>query len=79
MSGHVESLSSVTPDFFCIPCRNKIKKTLGTSIIRIKSIKEPVNPRKRAKENTLTGVGKCSSKEISPSFRNKVDYEGDNN
>ena len=51
-----ESLSSETPDTLCIPCKNKRKKTPDTSIIRKQPIQEPVNPRKRAKEITLTDI-----------------------
>ena len=42
-------------------------------------IKEPVNPRKREKENTLTDVEKVSPKETYPSLWHKVYYEGDTN
>ena len=56
MSGQVESLSSETPYTLCIPSKNKIDKTTDTPIIRKHPIQEPVNPRKRAKENTLTDV-----------------------
>ena len=51
-----ESLSGEAPDTLLIPRNNKINKTPNTSIIREKPIKEPVNPRKRAKENTFTDV-----------------------
>ena len=73
-----ENLSSVSPDTLRIPRWNKIKKNSDTSIIRQQPSKEPVNPRKRAKENTLTDVEKSSPKETTPSFLHKVDYEGDN-
>ena len=56
---------------------NKIKKNPDTLIIRKQPIQEPVNPRKRAKENTLTDIEKGSPKEKFPSFWNTVDYEGD--
>ena len=62
VSGHGESLSSVKPDILPIPCRNKIKETTDTSIIRKEPIKDPVNPRKRAKEINLTYVEKGSPK-----------------
>ena len=48
-------------------------------ILRKKPIKEPVNPRKGAKEITLTDVEKSIPKETSPSFWHKVDYKGDTN
>ena len=47
-------------------------------MIRQQPSKEPVNPRKRAKENTLTDVEEVIPKETPPSFLHKVDYEGDN-
>ena len=49
LSGHGESLSSVTPDTLCIPRKNKRKKNPDTLIIRKQPIKEPVNPTKRAR------------------------------
>ena len=50
LSGQAESLSIASPYILCIPFKNNIKKTPDTSIIRKKTIKEPFNPRKRAKE-----------------------------
>ena len=79
MSVNGESLSSVTQDILCIPCKNKINKTPDTSIIRKEPIQEPVNPRKRAIGITLTDVEKGSPKETPSSFRHKVDYKGDTN
>ena len=79
MSGQGDSVSSVSPDILRIPCRNKRRKNSDTSIIRKKPIKEPVNPRKRAKENTLTDEEKGSPKEKNPSFCHKVYYKGDTN
>ena len=73
MSGQGKSLSSVSPDILRIPRKNKRKKTPDTLIMIKKTIKEPVNPSKRAKRNTLTDVEKVNPKEIPPSFRNKVD------
>ena len=58
MSGQGDDLESVTPDNLCIPRKNKRKKNTDTSIIRKKPIQEPVNPRKKAKENNLTDVEK---------------------
>ena len=46
------------PDIFHISRMNKRKKNPETMIIRKQPIKEPVNPMKRAKENTLTDVEK---------------------
>ena len=57
-----DDLSGITPDILCIPCKNKINKYPDTLIIRKQPIQEPVNPRKRAKENTLTDVEKTSPK-----------------
>ena len=48
-------------------------------IIKKERIREPVKPRKRAKEDTITDVEKSSPKKTSPYFRHKVDYEGDTN
>ena len=79
MPGHGNRLSSVAPNISSIPCKNKRKKTTDTSIIRRQPIKEPVNPRKRAKENTLTDEEKGSPKEKNPSFCHKVYYKGDTN
>ena len=58
MSGLGEILSSETPDTLIIPCKNKIKKTPETPIIRTQPIQEPVNPRKREKENTWNDLEK---------------------
>ena len=66
MYGHGESLPSVTPDILCVPRKNKINKTPDTFIVRKEVIKEPVNPRKMAKEITLTDVEKGSPKETPP-------------
>ena len=55
-SGYGESLSSVTSDTIRIPCNNKVKTTPDTSIIIKQLIKKPLNPRKMAKEITLTDV-----------------------
>ena len=77
MSGQGNFLSSVTPYNLLISRKNKIKKTPEDSIIRRQHIQEPVNPRKRAKENTLTEVKTNSPKETPPTFWHKVDCEGD--
>ena len=74
-----ESLSSVTPDILHIPCKNKINKTPDTLIIKKEHIQEPVNPRKRSKDNTLTDVKKCSPKETPLSFWHEVDNKCDTN
>ena len=42
-------------------------------IIRKQPIPEPVNPRKRSKDDTITDIEKTSPKETPPSFRHKVD------
>ena len=77
--GHGEILSSVIPYILCIYRKNKINKNPDTLIIRKQPIKEPVKPRKRAKEITLTDVEKGSTKEAPPSFWHKIDYKYDNN
>ena len=79
LSGQGEILSSVSPDIIFIIRNNKRKKYPDTSIIRKQPIKEPVNPRKKKKENNLTDVEKFSSKETPPLFQNKVNYKGDTN
>ena len=56
MSEHGESLSIVTPDQQHIPFNNKRKKTSDTSITGKESIKETVNPSKRAKEDSISDV-----------------------
>ena len=56
MYGHGESLSSVTPDQQRIPCKNKRKKTSDSLIMIKHPIQEPVNPRKKAKEDTITDI-----------------------
>ena len=56
-----------------------MNKTSENSIIRKQPIKEPVNPRKREKENNLTNVEKCSPKETPPQFRHTVYYTYDTN
>ena len=48
-------------------------------IIRKQPIKEPVNPRKNTKDDTIPDIEKSIPKETPPSFRNKVDCEGDTN
>ena len=49
MSGHGESLSSITPDKQRIPRKNKRKNTSDTSIKGKESFQEPDSPSKRAK------------------------------
>ena len=71
MSGHVESLSSVTPDQERIPRKNKINKTSYTLITVKESIQEPYNPSKRAKEDSIPDVEKISPKKTPPPFKNK--------
>ena len=44
-----------------------------------KHIQEPVNPRKRSNEDTITYVEKYSPKETPPLFWHKVDYKCDTN
>ena len=56
LPGQGESLSSVAPDQQHSPRKNKRKKPSDTLIMRKVTIQEPVNPRKRAKENTIPGV-----------------------
>ena len=56
MSGHRESVSSVTSDQQRIPCKNKIMKASDTLITGKETIQEPVNPSKRAKEDTIPNM-----------------------
>ena len=76
MSRQGDYLASTTPDNLSIPRKNKRKKPLDTSVIRKETIREPVNPRKRTKEDTVTDVEKDSIKKP-PYFRHKVGYRGD--
>ena len=62
LSGQGEYLAGITPYTISIPCKNKRRKTPDTSIIRKEPIREPVNPRKREKEDIITDVEKASSK-----------------
>ena len=56
MSVHGESLSSITPDKRRITRNNKRKKTPDT-LIKVKEIiKEPENPSKRTKEDSIPDV-----------------------
>ena len=56
LSEQGDDLASVTPDNLCIPRKNKRKKITKTSFILKEPIGEPVNPRKRTKEDTVTDV-----------------------
>ena len=67
MSGHRESLPSVTPDQQSVPCKNKRRKNVDNFIKIKETIQEPVNPSKRAKEDTIPDVETISPKEA-PSF-----------
>ena len=58
MSGHGESVSSVTTDKQRIPRNNKRKKTSKTLITGKESIQEPDNPSKRAKYDSIPDVEK---------------------
>ena len=51
MSGHGESVSSVTPDKQSITPKNKINRTLDILIVTKEYIQESVNPSKR--ENSI--------------------------
>ena len=62
LSGKGDGLASVTSDNICITRNNKRKKNPDTSFIRKEPIGEPFNPRKRAKEDTVTDVEKYSLK-----------------
>ena len=48
-------------------------------IIRKEPIQEPVNPRKRTKQNTITDAEKNCPKKTPPFFLHKVDYEVNTN
>ena len=56
MYGQGDDLAGITPDNLRITHNNKRKKTPYTLIIRTEPIQEPVNPRKRSKEDTITDV-----------------------
>ena len=56
MYGQGDDLSSATPDNICIPRKNKRKKIPDTLVIKKLPNGEQVNPRKRAKEDTVTDV-----------------------
>ena len=58
MSGHGESISSVTPDKKCIPCNNKRKKTSEIFITGKENIQEPDNPSKRSKQDIIPDAEK---------------------
>ena len=58
LSEQWERLSIETPDTLHINRNNKRRKPPETSIIIKQPIQEPVNPRKRSKENNLTDVEK---------------------
>ena len=58
MSGHVESVSSLTPYQQRIPRKNKRKKTSDTLITRKETIQEPVNTSKWAKYDNITDLEK---------------------
>ena len=69
-------LSDIKPDILRILCKKK--KSIHFYYYK-KTIQEPVNPRRTAKENTLTDVEKDSPKERPTSFCNRIDYEDDTN
>ena len=50
-----------------------------TPIIRKQPIQEPVNPRKRSKEDTITYAERTIPKETPAQFWNKVYQEGETN
>ena len=79
MSGHGASVSSESSDKQRIPCKNKINKTLYTSINGREIIQEPYNPSKRRKQYSIPDVEKYNPKKAPPSFKNKEDYIGDTN
>ena len=79
MSGQGEYLAGITPYTISIPCKNKRRKTPDTLIIRKEPIREPVNPRKREKEDIITDVEKASPKKTPQFFQHKVEYKGDKN
>ena len=68
MSGQGDDLLGITPDILLIPRKNKIKKNPYTSSNRKEHIQEPVKPRKRAKEDTLTDVEQYIPKKTPPYF-----------
>ena len=53
ISGQGESLAGVTPHQQRIPCKNKIKKTPASLVLRKEPIGNTVNPRKISQEGTV--------------------------
>ena len=77
MSKKGESLEIITPDQQRIPCNNKRKKTLDSSVIRKEPIIDTVNSRKISQEDTVTHVEKGSQHKTPQTFLDKEDYECD--
>ena len=62
LSGQGDVLAGITQDNLRIPHKNKINKTPDISAIQKEPILEQVNPRKKAKQDTITDVEKASLK-----------------
>ena len=62
MSGHGASVSGESPDKQRIPRKNKIRRTLDTSIKGKEIIQVPDNPSKSAKEDNIPDVEKNNQK-----------------
>ena len=62
MSGHGESLSTVTTDQQHIPYKNKRKKTSDNLITTKETIHETLNPSKREKEDNIPDLEKLVQK-----------------
>ena len=71
MSGHGEILLSVTQDKQRISWKNKINKTSDTSVTGKESIKEPDNPSKREKDDSIPDVENDNNNKIPAPFKNK--------
>ena len=59
---HGEILSVVASDQQRIPCKNKREKSSDALVFTKETIQEPFDPRKRAKEDTITDVEKYCPK-----------------
>ena len=78
MSRHGASIMTVSPYKERTPNKIKSKKISETLIKGKESIQEPVNPIKRAKEDSIIDEKKIIKK-IPPPFKNRVYYRGDTN
>ena len=78
MSGHGETLLTVTPDQQRITCKNKRRKTSDTSIIR-KILFKNQSTQGEWQKKYFNWCRKTFPKETPPLFWHKVDYKGHTN